>query len=226
LILLGIAAALGWKAARWALFPIGFLYFAVPSWDVLVAPLQSLTVVVIGAVAPLVGIHGHVEGDLFITAVGTFEIGRGCSGVNFFAIGLAVAALLGELEDASALRRFNLLCIMGIAAIVSNWVRVLIVVDAGYTTNMRHVLVSRSHYMFGWVLFSIVMFAFIWWCARAPREPAARGTSGIHEPGAGAPRVPRKAEPVRPFVTRPVPAGWRLRSPVSTRRCAISDASA
>jgi exosortase len=52
LILLGIAAALGWKAARWALFPIGFLYFAVPSWDVLVAPLQALTVVVIGAVAP------------------------------------------------------------------------------------------------------------------------------------------------------------------------------
>ena len=173
LMLLGIAAALGWKVARWAAFPLGFLYFAVPSWDVLVAPLQSLTVVVTGAVAPLIGIASHVEGDLLVTSVGTFEIGRGCSGVNFFAIGIAVAALLGELEDAAVLRRLVLICIMGIASVVSNWIRVLIIVDAGYTTNMRHVLVSRSHYMFGWVLFSIVMFGFVWLCARAPREPAA-----------------------------------------------------
>ena len=201
LMTLGIAAALGWKAARWAIFPLGFLYFAVPSWDVLIAPLQSVTVMVIGAVAPLVGIPGHVEGDLFVTSVGTFEIGRGCSGVNFFAIGLAVAALLGELEDASALRRFNLLCIMGIAAIVSNWIRVLIIVDAGYTTNMRHVLVSRSHYMFGWVLFSIVMFAFIWWCARAPRQPAAgdRGTDA-----GGGPRLAAHAAVMLSLIVLPL----------------------
>ena len=173
---LGIAAALGWQAGRWVLFPLAFLYFAVPSWDVLTGPLQTLTVVATGTFAPLIGIPSHVEGDLLqIPGVGTFEIGRGCSGVNFFAIGLAVAALLGELEVASALRRFNLLCIMGIAAIVSNWVRVLVVVEAGYKTNMRHYLVARSHYMFGWVLFSIVMFGFVWFCARAPREPGAGG---------------------------------------------------
>src|SRR5262249_13782542 len=121
------------------------------------------------------GIHSHVDGDLLVTTVGTFEIGRGCSGVNFFAIGVAVAALLGELEDATALRRLTLVCIMAVAAIVSNWLRVLIVVDAGYTTNMQHYLVSRSHYMFGWVLFSIVMFGFVWLCARAPRTPPGTG---------------------------------------------------
>ena len=180
LIMLGIAAALGWKVARWVLFPLGFLYFAVPSWDVLTGPLQSLTVVAVGILAPLIGIPSHVAGDLLqLPGIGTFEIGRGCSGVNFFAIGLAVAALLGELEGASALRRLTLLCIMGIAAIVSNWIRVLIIVDAGYKTNMRHYLVSRSHYMFGWVLFSIVMFGFVWLCARAlrtPGEAAARAT--------------------------------------------------
>ena len=178
LMLLGSAAALGWKVTRWALFPLGFLYFAVPSWDVLIGPLQTLTVVATGTFAPLIGIPSHVEGDLLqIPGVGTFEIGRGCSGVNFFAIGLAVAALLGELEVASAWRRFKLLCIMGVAAVVSNWVRVLVVVEAGYKTNMRHYLVARSHYMFGWVLFSIVMFGFVWLCARAPRTPAGDGAS-------------------------------------------------
>jgi len=172
LIMLGVAAALGWKAARWVVFPLGFLYFAVPSWDVLTGPLQMLTVVAVGSLAPLIGIPSHVAGDLLqLPGIGTFEVGRGCSGVNFFAIGLAVAALLGELEVASARRRLSLLAIMGIAAIVSNWVRVLIIVEAGYKTNMRHYLVSRSHYMFGWVLFSIVMFGFVWFCARAIRAP-------------------------------------------------------
>ena len=174
LMLAAIAAALGWKVARWAVFPIGFLYFAVPSWDVLTGPLQSLTVVATGAVAPLLGIHSHISGDLLVTTVGTFEIGRGCSGVNFFAIGVAVAALLGELEDASAARRCILVGIMAVAAIVSNWIRVLVVVDAGYRTNMQHYLVARSHYMFGWVLFSIVMFGFVWWCARPPRAQQAQ----------------------------------------------------
>ena len=190
LMLVAIAAALGWKVARWAVFPLGFLYFAVPSWDVLIEPLQSLTVKVTGAVAPWVGIHSHVDGDLLVTTVGTFEIGRGCSGVNFFAIGVAVAALLGELENATALRRIALVCIMAVAAIVSNWLRVLVVVDAGYRTNMQHYLVSRSHYMFGWVLFSIVMFAFVWWCARSPREPGA-GSAAPAEVGPG--RVPAHA---------------------------------
>src|SRR5581483_5267338 len=167
---------------------IGFLYFAVPSWDVFTGPLQSLTVVVTGAVAPWIGVPSWVKGDVLLTSVGTFEIGRGCSGVNFFAIGLAVAALLVELENASALRRFTLVCIMGIAAIVSNWIRVLIIVDAGYTTNMRHVLVSRSHYMFGWVLFSIVMFAFVWLCSRAPRVAEAGGTPvAANSPGSPGP---------------------------------------
>ncbi len=181
LMLLGIAAALGWQAARWVVFPIGFLYFAVPSWDVLIGPLQAITTHATALLLPLLGIPVEVQGYLLrLPGVGTFEIGRGCSGVNFLAIGLAVAALLGELEGASVLRRFSLLCIMGFAAVVSNWIRVLVVVDAGFTTNMRHVLVSRSHYMFGWVLFSIVLFAFTWLFARpqaspesTPRQPLA-----------------------------------------------------
>lgn len=188
LMLVGIAAALGWKVVRWAAFPIGFLYFAVPSWDVLIGPLQSLVVMATGAIAPLLGIHSHVSGDLLVTTVGTFEIGRGCSGVNFFAIGVAVAALLGELEGASAMRRCILVCIMAVAAIVSNWIRVLIVVDAGYRTNMQHYLVARSHYMFGWVLFSIVMFGFVWWCARAPRELQVQNSAPAA--GGGATRWP------------------------------------
>jgi exosortase len=180
-----ICAVLGWGALRWIAFPIAFLYFAVPSWDVLIGPLQSLTVRACGLLAPLFGIPTVVQGNLLqLPGIGTFEIGRGCSGVNFLASGLAVAAFAGELERASVLRRFTLLVIMGIAAIVSNWIRVLVVVDAGYSTHMRHYLVSRSHYLFGWILFTIVMAVFAWVCCRAPAAVEGIGGAAQQRPAA------------------------------------------
>jgi EpsI family protein len=174
---LAIVAALGWRAALIVAFPIGYLYFSVPAWGVLGRPLQDLTIWAVGCMAPLIGVPAHIQGDLVILpGVGLIEIASSCSGVNFFTIGLAIAALLGELERASLRRRALLLAVIGALALVANWLRVLIIVDAGYTTQMRHVLVSRSHYMFGWVLFTLVIVTAVWLLARAP-DPAARAPS-------------------------------------------------
>ena len=173
-LLMGLAvfAALGFQAARAVAFPIGFLYFAVPAWAVFAPPLQSLTAHATGLIAPLIGVPVQMQGNLvLLPGVGAFEIERACSGANFLTVGLAVAALLGELEDATLWRRFVLLASMGALAILANWIRVLVVIDAGYTTNMRHVLVSRGHYTFGWILFAAVMVGFVWLLARPYRRP-------------------------------------------------------
>lgn len=164
-----ICAALGWSAALIVAFPIGFLYFSVPAWGIFGRPLQDLTIWAVGWMAPLIGVPARIQGDVVVLpGVGLIEIASSCSGVNFFTIGLAVAALLGELESASLRRRALLLAVLGALALVANWLRVLIIVDAGYTTQMRHILVSRSHYMFGWVLFTVVIVASVWLLARTP----------------------------------------------------------
>jgi EpsI family protein len=174
---LAIFASLGFRAARIVALPLGYLYFAVPAWGIFGRPLQDLTIDAVGALAPLIGVPAHIQGDLvLLPGVGVIEIASSCSGVNFLTIGLAVAALLGELERASLRRRALLAVVMGTLALVSNWLRVLIIVEAGYATHMRHVLVSRSHYMFGWVLFTTVMVAFVWLLAR-PDTSAARATN-------------------------------------------------
>jgi EpsI family protein len=170
-VLMGLAVwtALGFQAALRVAFPIGYLYFAVPAWGIFGGPLQQLTVAANGVLLPLIGVPVQVQGDLLVLpGVGRFEVEASCSGVNFLAIGLAVAALLGELERASLLRRAWLLAAMGSLAVIANWIRVMAIVDAGYATHMRHYLVTRSHYMFGWVLFAAVMVAFVWLAARAP----------------------------------------------------------
>ncbi|HEY6923300.1 MAG TPA: exosortase-associated EpsI family protein, partial [Steroidobacteraceae bacterium] len=105
------------------------------------------------------------------------EVARGCSGQAFLTVGLAVAALLGELENASLLRRALLALVLGAGAILANWVRVLVIVEAGYTTHMRHVLVSRGHFVFGWFLFTGVIVACVWFLARTPGPAPLAGSA-------------------------------------------------
>jgi EpsI family protein len=206
-ILMGLAVwtAFGFRAALCVAFPLAFLYFAVPAWGIFVGPLQALTQAAVAVLAPLIGVPAQLKGDLvLLPGVGAFEIARGCSGANFLATGLAVAALLGELEEANLRRRALFLGVMAVVAIISNWIRVLVVIDAGYTTNMRHVLVSRGHLLFGWVLFTTVMVAFVWLFARpqgpVSRVPAAAGPQTANNPT----RMPAYVATVATLVAMPV----------------------
>jgi EpsI family protein len=172
-LLMGLAvlASLGFEAALQLVLPIGFLYFAVPAWGILILPLQALTVHAVGVFAPLIDIPAQIQGNLVrLPGVGVFEIAGGCSGVNFLTVGLALAVLVGEIERGSLARRAFLVGALGALAVISNWIRVLVIIDAGYTTNMRHVLVSRGHYWFGWALFTTVITVFVWLAMRARTE--------------------------------------------------------
>jgi exosortase len=185
LMLLSVYAALGWEAARVVAFPIGYLYFAVPAWGIFINPLEHLTTLAVGFLAPLIGIPARTEGDLIFIPGGIIEVARGCSGQGFLTVGLAVAALQGELESAHLVRRVVLLLVVGALAVISNWIRVLVILDAGYATHMRHVFVTQGHVLFGWVLFTIIMVASIWWLARNPpsaqpeRLPAGAPPHGL-----------------------------------------------
>lgn len=190
LILLGALAALGAAVTRAIAVPVGFLYFAVPAWNILAAPLQSLTLSVVTRIAPAIGVPAIVSGTLIsLPEDMTFNVGLLCSGVGFLVEGLAVAALMGELEQASTGRRVRLLASMVVVAIVTNWVRVLAIVDLGYSTRMRHVLVTRHHLLFGYVLFVLVLVMFVWVARqRAPPDapPAALPTPRSPGPVPGA----------------------------------------
>jgi len=84
---------------------------------------------------------------------------------------------------------------MVLATIVSNWVRVLIIMAVGYTSGIHNVLVTRGHLLFGWVLFALVMSAFAW--------VAARGTAPV--PGTRS-AIPDAADRVRCAGFSPPPA--------------------
>lgn len=174
---LSVLCLFGWRAARAAAFAIGFLYFAIPGWDVLQPSLQHLTAGVVGVVGPLVGLPVVTSGTTAYLPGGvTFTIERACSGADFLAIGLAIAALHGELEQASLRRRAGLMGGMLLLALLSNWLRVILILTIGYLSRMRSALATRDHLALGWVVFACALLAFVWAAGRlgaaAPDEPA------------------------------------------------------
>ncbi|HMN42956.1 MAG TPA: EpsI family protein [Povalibacter sp.] len=157
---LSVWAVFGRLIALQLWFPIGYLIFAIPLWDQANSLLQGATVVAVQFLLKLSSIPAYVEGNFVHLAAGVFEVAGGCSGIHFFIVSLAISTLYGEIGRDSAKVRVQLAAIAAALALLTNWLRVYIIVVAGYLTNMQHYLVRVEHYNFGWVVFAVMMTVF------------------------------------------------------------------
>lgn len=162
LLFAAIVAALGWPIARTLYFPIGYLFFAMPAWSDINPVLQSMSVKVNDLMVAAWGIPAYLTGNYVHLPGGTLKIAAGCSGLHFFVVGLALAALYGELARDGLRRRFFWLGLMGLFSLVGNWVRIFVIIVAGYETDNKTYLITVSHYWFGWGVFVVFFFAFLW----------------------------------------------------------------
>jgi exosortase len=172
---LAAAAAFGPAIGRLLLFPVAFFYFAVPSWSQLATPLQSLTVVAMRVLLGITGPQALIFGDRIQIASGTFVVEEGCSGLHFMIVGLAVAALHGELRRDPLRIRAGQLALIAALALLANWLRVYVIIQAGYLTHM-HSYLLRNHYWFGWGVFAVALVVFFKLAARFEPESAPEST--------------------------------------------------
>lgn len=161
LLLAAIWTCCGAAVARRALFPVAYLWFATPLLLVLTSPLQALTIEVVELLLRLGGVPALIDGHIVRVPSGTFAIEHGCSGIHFFVVALALGALMGELRNDPPRRRIYLLALAALLALLTNWVRVFVVIVVGHVTHMQHYLITSSHLGFGWFLFAIAMVAFL-----------------------------------------------------------------
>jgi EpsI family protein len=187
ILVAAIFVVLGARAARAAVLPVGYLYFAIPIWDYFNFAALWSTTLAVRFMLMAVGVPAYFEGNSVQLPAGQFEIAGGCSGMHFIIVSLALATLLGELRrDRWPLRAAWWLIAFALA-MLCNWVRVFVVILAGHLTHMQHYLVRESHYGFGWLLFALVIIALIVIDRRLPLarraqeerhiRVAARGTS-------------------------------------------------
>jgi EpsI family protein len=161
LLVLNVALVLGVRAARTSLVPVALLYSAIPVWHVILPLLQAMTIKVVGVMLRVAGVPAYVEGDFVYIRSGVFHVEDGCSGLHYFIVAATIAVLSGELRKDRWRERAQLLALAVALALVSNWVRVFIIIVVGHLTDMKHFLVRVDHGTFGWVVFAIAMSIFV-----------------------------------------------------------------
>jgi exosortase len=198
-----IWAAFGAPAMRCLWLPVLYAYFTVPVWDLFNPLLQWLSAFAVRGLLSLIGLPVYFDGLHFQIPAGVFEIAGGCSGLHFFIVGAAIAVFYGELHRDRLATRVKLVALALVMAMLTNWLRIAIIIVAGHLTDMQHYLVSGEHYTFGWAMFAVAMAIYFLIVRRWTAEAA------IAAPG------PAPAAPLAPLgvalacVTLSLPGLWQ-----------------
>lgn len=176
MILASVWTLLGTAVVRVILFPLGFLLFAVPMGEGLIAPLMDFTAVFTVAAIRLTGIPVYAEGHLISLPTGEWSVVEACSGIRYLIASVTVGALFAYLTYQHYWKRGLFMLAAVLLPILANGLRAFMIVMIGHFSEMR-LAVGMDHVLYGWVFFGAVMLGMFWIGGRfgdpdpAPREP-------------------------------------------------------
>ena len=156
LLVLSVPALLGWSVTGQILFPLGFLFFAVPIGEFLLPPLMEWTAHVTVFALRLSGIPVYREGLDFVVPTGRWAVVEACSGVRYLIASLTVGALFSYLNYQSTQRRILFILVALVVPVVANWMRAYMIVMLGHLSGNK-LAVGVDHLLYGWVFFGIVI---------------------------------------------------------------------
>src|SRR3569623_1163120 len=185
------------RQVTWALlFPLFFLFFAVPMGEELIPPLMDFTADFTVAALQLTGIPVFREGTFFEIPSGRWSVVEGCSGVRYLIASVTLGCLYAYLTYRSPLRRGIFVALSFAVPVIANGLRAYMNVMIAHLSDMRLAL-GVDHFSYGWVLFGLVMLLLFWigsyW--RADDRPAEQPAIAMAE--AAAPPPLRAAAPWR-----------------------------
>ncbi len=151
----------GTAVAKAVMFPLGYLIFAVPFGEFLVAPLQDQTAWFTVKALMLSGIPVYWEGLYFTIPGGHFVVAESCSGIRYLIASIALSSIYAYITYRSQWRRAGFILLGVIVPIVANGVRAYGIVIIAYLSDMR-IATGVDHILYGWVFFGIVMLLLFW----------------------------------------------------------------
>ena len=155
-ITLAVPALAGWQAARAVLFPLCFLFFAVPFGEFLMPWLMARTADFTVLALRASGIPVYRDGLQFVIPSGTWSVVEACSGVRYLIASVMVGALFAYLNYRSARRRALFMLVALAVPIIANWVRAYMIVMIGHLSS-NTLAVGVDHLIYGWVFFGVVV---------------------------------------------------------------------
>jgi len=174
-----VITLLGTKVAWMLIFPLGYLFFAVPFGDFVVPWLQDFTAWFAVLLLRLSGLPVFQDGYYISIPDGDFLVTDVCSGVRYLIASLALGLLFAYVTYRSVWRRLALVALAIILPIVANGLRAYGIIMIAHWTDMRHA-VGVDHLIYGWLFFGLVMVLMFWlgslWRENTP-EVAPSGSS-------------------------------------------------
>src|SRR5262249_9527408 len=148
--------ALGAEIARSLLFPLAFLFFAVPFGAGLIPWLQDFSAWLSVRFLSLSGIPVLLEGRYINVPHGKWEVAEACSGVRYLISSLAVGFVFAGLVYRSWAHRIGFFAASAIIPILANALRIYGIVLLGYLGSER-LARDADHRIAGLVFFSAIM---------------------------------------------------------------------
>lgn len=156
-----VITVLGSRVARVILFPLSFLFLAVPFGEVFIPPMMKFTADFTVGALQLTGIPVYREGTFFSIPSGNWSVVEACSGLRYLIASFTLGTLYAYLTYRSALRRTIFVILSILVPIIANGMRAYIIVMIGHLSNMQ-LAVGIDHLIYGWVFFGVVIMLLFW----------------------------------------------------------------
>lgn len=139
------------------LFPLLFLFFAVPLGQGLIPPLMEFTANFTVFLITQVGIPIYRDGLFFILPTGNWSVVEECSGVRYLIASVALGALYAYISYSSISKRLIFIIASIIVPIVANGFRAFGIVMIGHFSDME-LATGVDHLLYGWAFFGLIIF--------------------------------------------------------------------
>lgn len=146
----------GDRFIRYAAFPLGFLFLAVPFGEGLIPVLIEHTTNFVVFGLRVIGVPVYREANELVLPTGNWSVVTACSGIRYLLATITVGLVYAFFSIPSGLKRVAFLGTAIAVAVVGNWLRALGIVLLGHYSGNR-LAVGADHLIYGWVFFGILI---------------------------------------------------------------------
>jgi exosortase A len=152
-----IFGILGWIVVKHVLFPLAFLFFAIPIGEGLIPILRDFTAVFTVKALLFTGIPVYWEGLYFTIPSGNFEVAKACSGARYLFASIALGCLFAYISFSSIKKRALFILVSILLPIIANGLRAYGIVLIAHYSDFKYA-VGVDHLVYGWLFFGFIMF--------------------------------------------------------------------
>jgi exosortase/archaeosortase family protein len=98
--------------------------------------------------------------------------------MRYFMVSLAITAVIGLSWYQRWRTRLLLLAVAGLAAMVSNWIRIYTLILIGDATDMKHYVIAVSHDGYGWLVYVVFLLPVLWFARVLDKREAMLPQAG------------------------------------------------